>query len=140
VGRAPGYGGWSHERLSCDPPLHIRLGVRRLLEHMRKMSPPNSCCKVHTRINVSRTVKPMALSSNDPARDPAGTTFFLTGGSNSSVQLPTSLLPAWEPETAIISDCARSICFSPLATMVGFFTSALVASRLPNLDALCNRQ
>src|SRR5271165_3646193 len=97
-------------------------------------------CKVHTEINVLRTAGPMAPSSNDSARDPAGTTFLLTGGSKSSVQLPTSLLSAWKPETAPLSDCARSICFSPLATMVGRFTSALVASQLPNLDALCNRQ
>jgi hypothetical protein len=132
---------WSYERLSRDPPLHIRSSRSQTSGALcAQMSPPNSYRKVHTKINVSCTAGPIACSSNDSARDPVGTTFLLTGGSKSSVQLPTRLPPTWKPETAPLSDCARNICFSPLATMVGRFTSALVASLLPNVDALCNRQ
>jgi hypothetical protein len=98
---------WSYERLNRDPPLHIRSSRSQTSGALcAQMSPPNSYRKVHTKINVSCTAGPIACSSNDSARDPAGTTFLLTEGSKSSAQLPTRLPPTWKPETATISDCA----------------------------------
>src|SRR5271165_1437642 len=83
-------------------------------------STTNYDCKVHAKVSVWCPAGSIGLSSNDSAPDPAGTTFPLTGGFKSTVQLPTSLLPTRKPETAT---CVRSICFSPLETMVGRFTS-----------------
>jgi len=96
-GAVPGWGEtrvrrWSYERLSRDPPLHIRSSRSQTSGALcAQMSPPNSYRKVHTKINVSCTAGPIACRSNDSARDPVGTTFLLTGGSKSSVQLPTRL-------------------------------------------------
>jgi hypothetical protein len=68
---------WSYERLSRDPPLHIRSSRSQTSGALcAQMSPPSSYRKVHTKINVSCTAGPIACSSNDSARDPAGTTFF----------------------------------------------------------------
>ncbi len=78
-------------------------------------------CNVHTKISVWCPAESIGLSSNDSAPDPVGTTFLLLGGFKSSVQLPT----ACKPEAATLSGCVRSICFSPLETIVGRFTSLL---------------
>jgi hypothetical protein len=86
-------------------------------------SPSRPFLKVHGKISVWRPAGSIGLSSNESAPELVGTTFLLTRGFKSSIQLPTSLLPTCKSQTATLSGCVGSICFSPLETIVGRFTS-----------------